>query len=109
MLCAKGHLMADSAIACPACAAVRAEAALRELQVEFLRKTLNGEFSYALRIAKGIDRHVLMYSSHTRTFCGRDLEHRPKIDYQPYSAEAFGKICAGCRIEIARLVAEEDL
>ena len=104
--CLKGHHIPENALTCPTCARERGEAAFRDLQVEFLRKAASGEFSYALRVAKGVDRHVLMYSSYTRAFCGQELTGKPQIQYAPYNADTLVGICAACRTEIARVLEE---
>jgi hypothetical protein len=108
MLCAKGHTMPDNLMMCPTCVAKKGDEAFRDLQVEFLRKVIRGEFSYSLRVAKSRERHVMMYASTTRTFCGLQLEASPNFKYEAYDTETLSHVCAGCRIEIARLVAEED-
>jgi hypothetical protein len=98
--------MPEKAIACPTCIGEQNDRAMRDLQVEFLRKVARAEFSYSLRVAKGGDRHVLMYSSYTRTFCGRDLPTKPHINYEPYDDVTLAKVCAGCRSAIRSLLEE---
>jgi hypothetical protein len=105
MLCAKGHSIPDNVLACPVCAAKRGEQAFHDLQVEFLRKVVRGEYSYALRIAKVREHHVMMYSSQTRTFCGRHLE-TPQIRYEPYADDMFHSLCPDCRNVITSLIEE---
>jgi hypothetical protein len=104
--CPKGHAIPEKALACPACAAERGEKAFHDLQIEFLRKAMKGVYSYSLRVVKGNDRHVLMYSSYSRTFCGKELESRPHIHYEAYDEDTLAKLCAGCRSVIASMVEE---
>jgi hypothetical protein len=104
--CSKGHTMPENVLVCPICAATRGEDAFRKLQLEFLRKAVNRDFSYSLRIAKGTEKHVLMYSSYSRTFCGTELEMRPQIQYEAYDEDTLAKLCAGCRSAIASMVEE---
>jgi hypothetical protein len=106
MICPKGHYVTENALACSQCATQRAEAAFRSLQAEFLRKAARGEFSYCLRVAKGRDRHVLMFSSYTRTFCGKELNAKPQIRYESYDDATVVNICASCRSAIASLMRE---
>jgi hypothetical protein len=104
--CPKGHFIPDSALTCPRCATERGEAGMRALQLEFLRKAVSGDFSYTLRIARGNERHVLLYTSYSRAFCGKELGVRVQIAYEPYSDQTLAKICVGCRIAIASAVQE---
>jgi hypothetical protein len=104
--CPKGHSIPDNALACPDCAMARGDEALYNLQLEFLRKAASGEVNYTLRVAKGADRHVLMYTSYTRTFCGRELKGKPRIGYEPYSADALSHVCTGCRIALTSALKE---
>jgi hypothetical protein len=110
MICVKGHTVPDSHMVCPACTAQAGAEGFRGLQAEFLRKAAKGEWSYSLRVAfrvaKDDPRHVLMYLSPTRTFCGRELEQRPQIKYEHYNEETLAKVCAGCRMEIASIMRE---
>lgn len=106
MICRNGHTVPDNVLICPACLAGRSDHALRELQIEFLRKVARGEFSYALRVAKGKERHVMMYGSWTRAFCGKELQAKPPITYEPYTDQTLEKVCAGCRIAIASVMQE---
>ena len=100
--CDRGHFIPNANLTCPECAAARSERALREMQVEFLRKAVSGSIGYTLRVARGGDRHVLMYSSYTKTFCGHELKSKPQITYEPYSIDALSRVCSGCRVEIKR-------
>jgi len=104
--CAKGHFIPNANLACPQCATERGEEAFRELQVEFLRKAANGEPNYTLRVARGGERHVLMYTSFTKAFCGKDLKAKPQIAYEPLGPDTLSKVCAGCRVEIKRALQE---
>jgi hypothetical protein len=110
MICVKGHTVPDSHMVCPACTAQAGAEGFRSLQAEFLRKAAKGEWPYSLRVAyrvaKNDVRHVLMYSSVTRTFCGKELEQRPHIKYERYCDETLAKVCAGCRMEIASIMRE---
>jgi hypothetical protein len=106
--CVKGHRVPDENLTCPECASARREQGLHEIQAEFLRKVVGGAFGYTLRVAKLPEKHVLMYTSYTRTFCGRELKAKPQISYQPYDAEALARVCAGCRIEIQRALQEVE-
>jgi hypothetical protein len=102
--CSKGHYVSNNALFCATCAMERSESALQELQTEFLRKAANGEPSYTLRVAKGSERHVVMYSSQTRTFCGQELATKPQIRYEAYNDKTLATICAGCRSTIASVM-----
>jgi hypothetical protein len=106
--CAKeGHFIPDKALSCPDCAKERDQQALQDAQLEFLRRTVRGDFNYTLRVIKDRDRHVLMYTSYKRTFCGQHLESKPPyIEYEPYNADTLSKVCAGCRVAIASMVRE---
>lgn len=106
MTCPKGHYIPDDSLVCPMCAARKAEAAMHALQLEFLRKAVNHESNYTLRVAKLPQRHVLQYSSYTRTFCGQELAAAPTIKYEPYETDTLLKVCAGCRAAIAAAVEE---
>jgi hypothetical protein len=106
MLCSKGHWMDDNMMICSQCAAIRGESAFRDLQIEFLRKVISGKSAYSLRLAKGTQKHLLMYTSCTRTFCGKELQVAPQIKYESYGEETLTKVCAGCRSELKRLVEE---
>jgi hypothetical protein len=96
----------DKVLVCPTCWAQQGEMAFQGLQREFLRKAARHEFGYSVRIAKGNEKHVLMYSSFTRTFCGKDLQVKPQIHYEAYDDDTLAKVCAGCRIAIAGLMQE---
>jgi hypothetical protein len=99
--CPKGHAVPDRAITCPECYAELREKAIQEQQPEYLRKAERGEWNYWLRIAKGPERHALLYPKHTRTFCGHQLKTTPQIDHLPYTTETLSKICPACRAAIA--------
>ena len=107
MICPNGHIMPDSKLACPTCTAQMAEKALQTMQVEYLHKAAKGDFGYTLRIAKGSDRHVLLYATSDRTFCGQTLAIHPHIYYEPYSDDTLAKVCAGCRIAIKNITERE--
>lgn len=98
--------MLDSALVCAVCMAEQDKQAMRELQLEFLRKTVNGEWNYGLRVAKMPERHVIMFSSQVRTFCGQELKTKPRISYEHYSDATLEKLCAGCRAAVQDAVAE---
>ena len=98
--CPKGHAIPDKAVTCPDCAAEKGEEALQELQVEFLRKAQNGDWNYTLRVAKGPERHAVLYSTHSRTFCGRVLKVRPQIKYETYDERTLASLCPACRVAI---------
>jgi hypothetical protein len=104
--CAQGHFIPEDKLTCPECATARGEEAFHSLQLEFLRKAADGEHNYTLRVAKGPDRHVLMYTSWVRTFCGQELKTKPQIAYEALDANALSRVCAGCRIEITRALQE---
>lgn len=105
--CPKGHAIPDKAVTCPECAAELAEPALRDLQRQFLRKARDHDWNYLLRVARAPQRHAILYSTHTRTFCGLDLKTRPRIEYVPYTADTLSKLCPLCRTAIASAL-EED-
>ena len=100
--CSKGHFIPNNVLTCPTCTTEASDEALRGMQVEFLRKAKGGDVNYTLRVARGGDRHVLMYSSFTRTFCGKELKSKPRIGYELFTSEALSNICSGCRVEIKR-------
>jgi hypothetical protein len=102
--CPKKHFIPDGALACPVCVAQRFEVGQRQMQVEYLRRAVNREYSYLLRVTKGSGNHALMYPATIRTFCGTDLAARPRIDYVSYDPEALAKLCPFCREEIAHLL-----
>ena len=106
MICLRGHLMLDTALVCAVCMADQDRQAMRELQLEFLRKTVNGEWNYGLRVARMPERHAIMYSSQVRTFCGQELKTKPRIEYRAYNQETLDKLCAGCRSAVEDAVAE---
>jgi hypothetical protein len=106
MICTRGHLMIDTALVCSICMAEQDRQAMRELQLEFLRKAVNGDWNYALRVAKMPERHVIMFSSQVRTFCGLELKTKPRIGYEAYTDATLEKLCAGCRMAVKDAVAE---
>jgi hypothetical protein len=106
MTCKNGHLVPDKALACPTCANERGEKALQGLQPEFLKRAAKGQFSYSLRMAKGTEHHVLLYTSFTRTFCGQELKARATVVYTPYTEDGLAKVCTGCRIGIKSAMGE---
>jgi hypothetical protein len=89
----------DNVLFCPTCAAKRSDEALWELQREFLRRCVLGD--YQLRITQDRNHHVLLYTTYTRTFCGRELAGAPKIKYEPYDDGTIRNLCAGCRGALA--------
>jgi len=103
--CAKGHLYQDELLHCPTCIAEKNDQAIRDVQAMFLATAVAG--GYALRVAKKSPRHVLMFKSDTRIFCGTNLDAKPQIEYTTYSTETLAKVCPGCRVAIASAV--EDL
>ena len=106
--CAKGHFIPDKALTCPDCATERAKPGMQAFQAAFLRKAADGVPNYTLRVARGSERHVLMYMSYTQTFCGRELKSKPQIAYEPLDADVLSRVCAGCRIEIKRALQEAE-
>ena len=108
-VCARGHMYKDTFLHCPTCTEERGDEELCRIQVEFLRRVANAEFSYGLRVCKSVkggQRHVMMFSSWVRTFCMRTLPEKPSITYEPYCDETLARVCTGCRIEIRRLMKE---
>ena len=108
MTCPQGHWIPATKLTCPDCAIKRIAMGMRDLQLEFLHKAMDGGYSYPLRVAKGNERHVLMYTSFVHTFCGRELKTKPQIKYESFSDDTLSKICAGCRVEIRRLLQEDQ-
>lgn len=106
MTCKNGHFMDDKLLVCRRCAEEQSEPAMHELQREFLRKVADGEYHYGLRVAKGPQRHVIMYSSHTRTFCGTELKTPQTIHYEEYNGETLAGVCPGCRRAILSVIEE---
>jgi hypothetical protein len=88
---------------------IGADENLRSVQLAFLRQAAveigKGKIPYPLRLARTRERHVLLYGSHTRTFCGLELKKTaPK--YEPYNDETLARGCAECREAVARLAKE---
>jgi len=106
MICPRGHSIPDTNMICPTCVAESSEVAMATLQRMYLRKAVAGEPNYTLRVGKGTDRHVLQYTSFTRTFCGRELKSAPRISYEPYSPEALKKVCSECAAAVAHAISE---
>ena len=105
-VCPNGHMYRDNLLECPQCLAFRNEDSLLAAQPEFLRKTLKGD--YALRVVKvgGGNKHTLLFTSYTRTFCGTELPVGksktskpllPTISYETWTAELMRRLCPGCR------------
>lgn len=97
--CPKGHAIPDHAVSCPECLLEPAEKALQKLQVEFLLKARQGEWNYTLRVAKGPQRHALLYPKGARTFCGREVKTK-EIEHLPYANDTLAKLCPACRAAI---------
>jgi hypothetical protein len=106
MTCARGHFVPDKAVSCPACAEAKSDDALRAMQAEFLRKAVNGEFGYSLRITKDFGQHVMMYTSWERAFCGAAFKTAPKLRYEAFSEGTLARICPLCRSAVADAVRE---
>jgi hypothetical protein len=101
-VCPKGHTIPEKAVSCLECAIEQNEKAVAEQQVEYLRKARDREWNYTLRVAKGTERHAMLYSTHSRTFCGRLLKGRPQVQHEPYSDQVLATLCPACRAAIAR-------
>jgi hypothetical protein len=102
--CPKGHLHDDKYLSCPICAAQASDQELRHTQLEYVRKAASG--GYPLRVTKDSNRHLIMYTSYKRSFCGFEYEERQKMQYEPYSNEALAKCCPGCRSAFNSVVQE---
>ena len=89
---------------------IGADENLRSAQLAFLRQAAieigNGKIPYPLRISRTKERHVLLYGSHTRTFCGVNLEKKQALKYEPYGNETLAKGCVECHKAVARLTKE---
>lgn len=106
MKCRNGHRVPDNFVTCPSCVENAAILALHEVQLEFLRKAALRAPGYTLRVIKGNGRHVIQYTSQTRTFCGLELKTQPTIVYQPYEPSVIATLCVGCRVEIKHMLEE---
>ena len=104
--CQQGHFVPETFLTCPQCAADRSNAAFHDLQLEFLRKVVSGEAGYALRVTRTPQKHVLMYTSYFKTFCGQELATEHQIAYKPYSTDMLFSVCAGCRAAIESAIQE---
>lgn len=93
-------------LVCRNCVKRQSEEALRAYQREPLRQILAGEGELVTRAIQR-KRHLQMFGA-DRTFCGLKVSAEYRRGFIPYDPAELRSICAGCRDELMRAMAEVE-
>jgi hypothetical protein len=93
----------DDMIACPRCAEENGKKAIRDYQLNPLRKVYAGEAQLTTRAIRGV-RHVEVFGGYRRAFCWTPVSTGDRKDSIAWTEDDLNRICPGCRKVLTRLM-----
>ena len=89
-------------LACPRCTEKRAAEEIRNIQVGYLERVLDGKWPMKMVQVSGGMLHAVLYLHASRAYCGREIPNAGRREMR--FDDAMAKMCAACRVQVkARL------